>query len=73
MNGIDRLYKAVWLLKAIDEFTHIQLIGELSWSSIPESYKIVKTYLTDGHRIEIYNLGKNTLVSVSDVGLFQIM
>lgn len=73
MNGIDRLLKVLELLKSLDRHKYIQLIGELGWSSIPESYSMVESWVVNGHRVEIFKLKSNIIVQVSDVGLFQIM
>jgi len=73
MSGIERLSKALDLLKALDKHIHIQLIGELGWASIPESYKLMESWVVDSHRIDIYKLKGNIIVNISDVGLFQIM
>ena len=71
--SIDKLKKAIELLKDADEFNHIQLIGELSWSSIPQSYKLVKSLIINSYKVEVFKLNSNVLVNIDSLGLFQIM
>lgn len=71
--SIEKLSKAIELLKESDEFNHIQLIGELSWSSIPQSYKLVRSLIINSNKIEVFQLNSNVLVKIDNVGLFQIM
>jgi hypothetical protein len=73
MSGIERLSTALNLLKTFDKHIHIQLIGELGWTSIPEAYEFMESWVVDSHRIDIYKLKGNIIVNISDVGLFQIM
>lgn len=71
--SIDKLSKAIEILVDVPEFAHIQLIGELSWSSIPQSYKLVKSFIINSYKVEVYQLNSNVLVKIDNVGLFQIM
>lgn len=71
--SIEKLSNAIELLKESDEFNHIQLIGELSWSSIPQSYKLVRSLIINSNKIEVFQLNSNVLVKIDNVGLFQIM
>ena len=71
MNNITRMKTAINVLSEIDDFNDAYLIAYLGWKSIPEAYKLQKSYVTT-NRISIYQLNSTVVVDIGGVGLFQI-
>lgn len=72
MNRIDKLQEAIKILKLL-EFNNIQLIAELNWRDIPQSYKLTNSWIIENKKVTLHNLANNTLVKIDGVGLFQTM
>lgn len=72
MSSTDKLQEVVKILKLL-EFNHIQLIAELNWRDIPQSYKLVNSWIIENKRVTLHNLANNTIMKIEGIGLFQTM
>lgn len=73
MTNISKLQSALSLISSMEEFNQVSFIATLGWSSIPEIYKLVKSVIVNGARIEVYSSKSTTILNIRDVGLFQII
>ena len=69
---MNKLRPAVEILYTLDDYKDIQFIAVLNWKSMPEIYKLNKSFIYSNHRIEEYRNGNTLIVHIVGVGIYQL-
>jgi hypothetical protein len=69
---MNKLHAALEILYTLDEYSDVQLIALLNWKSVPEVYKLNRSFIYNNHRIEEYKNGSTIIVNIQGIGTFQL-
>lgn len=73
MHNITKLKIAIDILSTDDAYNKIEFIATIEWSTIPESYKLIRSVILSNHKIEVYAQDDTRVVYIDGVGIFQII